>query len=118
MKKKKQTKKFNKVLQFKINLNDSTPKIWRRIVVPKNYSFFDLHCAIQDAMGWTDGHLHGYYVKQEGTPRPSLIELLNPEGDLWGMDEASDERKEKISDYFGKQIKQCRYMYDFAIAHK
>jgi hypothetical protein len=28
--------------------------------VPQRYSFWDLHVAIQDAMGWLDYHLHEF----------------------------------------------------------
>jgi hypothetical protein len=28
--------------------------VWRRMQVPEAYSFWDLHVAIQDAMGWLD----------------------------------------------------------------
>ena len=45
-------KKFNKVYQFKISLKEIKPPIWRRIQVPDTYSFWDLHVAIQDSMGW------------------------------------------------------------------
>jgi hypothetical protein len=34
--------------------------VWRRIQVPERYSFWDLHVAIQDAMGWLDYHLHEF----------------------------------------------------------
>ena len=42
------------VYQFKITLQGIQPVIWRRIQVPTNYSFWDLHVAIQDSMGWLD----------------------------------------------------------------
>jgi hypothetical protein len=100
-----------KVFQLKITLNDSTPKVWRRILVSADYSFFDLHCAIQDAMGWVDYHLHNFYIAQKGTLVPITIELPNPEIESYG--DELDERKEKIADYFGVQVKQCRYCYDF-----
>ena len=45
-------KRFDKVYQFKLTLQGIRPPIWRRIQVPGNYSFWDLHVAIQDAMGW------------------------------------------------------------------
>jgi len=54
------TKKFEQVYQFKITLGDIEPEIWRRIQVPENYTFWDLHVAIQDAMGWFDCHLHEF----------------------------------------------------------
>lgn len=50
------------VYQFKIELIDTLPDIWRRIQVPENYSFWDLHVAIQDAMGWLDYHLHEFRI--------------------------------------------------------
>ena len=46
------------VFQFKITLQDIKPAIWRRIQISDLCSFWDLHVAIQDAMGWTDSHLH------------------------------------------------------------
>ena len=33
-----------------------------RIRVPASYSFWDLHVAIQDSMGWLDYHLHEFRV--------------------------------------------------------
>ena len=54
--------KFDHVLQFKIALKGLKPPIWRRIQIPCTYSFWDLHVAIQDAMGWTDSHLHQFNV--------------------------------------------------------
>ncbi|HNQ44637.1 MAG TPA: plasmid pRiA4b ORF-3 family protein [Candidatus Cloacimonadota bacterium] len=54
--------KFKNVYQFKITLLNVKPQIWRRIQVPETYRFWDLHCAIQDAMGWEDCHLHEFRV--------------------------------------------------------
>lgn len=54
-----------KVYQFKITLSDSKPPIWRRIQVPEDYTFFELHVAIQVwielpyrfELGWISGNL-------------------------------------------------------------
>ena len=51
------TGQFDQVYQFKITLKSAKPPIWRRIQVPETYTFWDLHVAIQDAMGWRDYHL-------------------------------------------------------------
>ncbi len=48
------------VHQFLIVLSGTEPLVWRRIQVPAKYSFWDLHVAIQDAMGWLDYHLHEF----------------------------------------------------------
>lgn len=106
--------KDNTVMQFKITLNDFTPKIWRRIIAPSAYSFFDFHCAIQDAFGWTDLHLHSFYIAQKGTARLISIQFPDPDNDFpIREDDDLDERKEKIADYFGVRVKQCQYTYDF-----
>jgi hypothetical protein len=51
-----------KVLQFRIELLEIPKPIWRVIQVPARYTFWDLHVAIQDAMGWEDRHLHQFEV--------------------------------------------------------
>ena len=103
-----------KAMQFKITLNASTPKIWRRILVPANYSFFDLHVAIQGAMGWTDSHLNAFYLEFGAKKKERItIQYPNPEYDDFFGDPPLDEREEKIADYFGTRMKQCIYAYDF-----
>lgn len=47
-------------LLFRIVLRHVQPQVWRQIWVPARYSFWDLHVAIQDAMGWLDCHLHEF----------------------------------------------------------
>ena len=46
------------VLQFRVELLGIDPPIWRRIQVRGDASLWDLHVAIQDAMGWLGYHLH------------------------------------------------------------
>ena len=46
------------VLQFRIELPGVEPRIWRQVEVPDDYSFWDLHVALQDVMGWRDIHPH------------------------------------------------------------
>lgn len=53
---------MNKVLQFKVSLVYSVPEIWRRIQISDKCTFWDLHVAIQDSMGWEDYHLHQFVV--------------------------------------------------------
>ena len=108
------SKVFNSVLQFKITLNDSTPRVWRRILVPSDYTFFDLHCALQNIMGWFDGHLHAFYIEERGGKNRITIQFPQPDDrDAYMLGETRDERAERIADYFGKKIKQCVYCYDF-----
>ena len=58
-----------RVYQFKLLLLAVAPPVWRRIQVPETYSFWDLHVALQDAMGWLDYHLHLFRVTKPVTGR-------------------------------------------------
>ncbi|MFO8032764.1 MAG: plasmid pRiA4b ORF-3 family protein, partial [Desulfohalobiaceae bacterium] len=51
------------IYQFYIRLQEIEPPIWRRIQVPDTYTFWGLHVAIQDAMGWLDYHLHAFRLR-------------------------------------------------------
>lgn len=102
------------IYQFKIVLKYSDPLIWRRIQVPAGYTFWALHCAIQDAMGWSDSHLHGFrFVNKKNNYRTINIGLPLPDDDVECMENLIDERTARIADYFGKISKQCAYEYDF-----
>ncbi|MBL3507795.1 plasmid pRiA4b ORF-3 family protein, partial [Klebsiella pneumoniae] len=44
--------------QLKITIRDSKPPIWRRVLVPEQIPFSELHAVIQLAFGWNDEHLY------------------------------------------------------------
>ncbi len=73
-------KKFDQVYQFKISLRGIKPPIWRRIQVPETYSFWDLHVAIQDSMGWSDCHLHQFEMFSPSTGMNIKIGIPDEEG--------------------------------------
>ncbi len=93
-------RKYEKVYQFKIILQGIKPPIWRRIQVPENYTFWDLHVAIQDARGWTDTHLHNFVIKNPLTGRREEIGI--PDDDFHDM-RISPGWKKKIANYFSNQ---------------
>lgn len=95
--------------QFMIVLKDIRPTIWRRIQVPGFYSFWDLHVAIQDAMGWLDCHLHEFRVRDPFTGGEVILSFA---------EECSIEDRKAladylvpISEYFGGE--PVEYLYDF-----
>lgn len=104
-------KKDSSVYQLKVTLSGSHPPIWRRILILSDVSFFDLHVAIQDAMGWFDSHLHQFFV---GSPygRDSLC-LSYPYADLEPLEETKDERHEKLFKHLHKEDQRVYYEYDF-----
>ena len=99
---------FKKVYQFKISLKGIQPAIWRQIQVSENYSFWDLHVAIQDVMGWLDYHLHLFRITEPtsnetheiGIPDEYELNFL-PSWEL------------AISDYFALENNSAEYEYDF-----
>jgi len=62
--------------QYKVALGDISPTIWRRIQVPEKYSFWDLHVAIQDSIGWLDYHLHAYRFPETDGSAPWRLDYL------------------------------------------
>lgn len=91
--------------------------------MPDSYNFFELHSAIQDAMGWNDSHLHSFTVDQRGKQKSKsassaglvqTISLPNPEfdDDVFANDD-KDELQEIIGNWFGKVTQQCVYTYDY-----
>ncbi len=102
-------KKFDQVYQFKITLRDIKPPIWRRIQVPETYTFWDLHVAIQDAMGWSDYHLHEFEMVNSSTDLKVNIGI--PDEDFGR--EILPGWKQKIADYFSVENRSADYTYDF-----
>ncbi|MFH1251576.1 MAG: plasmid pRiA4b ORF-3 family protein [bacterium] len=101
-----------RVYQIKITLKDIDPPVWRRIIVPDSYSFWDLHCAIQDALGWWDYHLHEFRIPLKAL---GIVERIGLPFD----DDFDDEPGPKpgwqlrISDYLMEVGERMEYEYDF-----
>lgn len=102
----------SKIYQFKISLKGIKPKIWRRIQVPGKYSFYELHAAIQDAMGWSNCHLHEFTMKIPTTGQRISIGSPSPD-DLGFGPETIPEENAKIARYFVSAKTKATYLYDF-----
>lgn len=105
------TTKITNIYQFKITLIGTNPPIWRRIQVPEEYSFWDLHVAIQDAMGWDDCHLHQFIIITPGTNERTLIGI--PQDDFGSDLGIIPEWKTKMTKFFSLNHKTVTYEYDF-----
>jgi hypothetical protein len=106
-------RKIDRVYQFKVTLNDIRPPIWRRIQVPETSTFWDLHVAIQDAMGWLDYHLHEFTVCNPPTGRKHAIGIPGDEDFYPGEKRVYAGWRRKIADYFSVQNAKAEYVYDF-----
>ena len=104
--------KSDHVMQFKVTLTGIRPPIWRRILVPCDYSFWDLHVAIQDAMGWMDCHLHQFEVTIPLTTETVLVGIPLEE-DMLDGDSVAPGWNLPIAALFTLFNRKASYEYDF-----
>ncbi|MGB9430132.1 MAG: plasmid pRiA4b ORF-3 family protein [Gammaproteobacteria bacterium] len=50
------------VLEIGVQLQYIEPPVWRRLRIRSGATLADLHDAIQAAMGWTNSHLHEFFI--------------------------------------------------------
>jgi hypothetical protein len=98
------------IFQFKITLTRIEPAIWRRIQVPAKYSFWDLHVAIQDSMGWLDSHLHSFSLRPKH--KRESIQIGIPDED-WDEIPVLAGWQVPINDYLYDPGQSMQYLYDF-----
>lgn len=60
------------VLQLQIVLKDVAPKVWRRVLVPADAGLDLVHLVLNEAMGWTNSHLHQFEIAARSFGDPSL----------------------------------------------
>lgn len=97
--------------QFLVVLGGTMPLVWRRIQVREPYMFWDLHVAIQDAMGWTDSHLHEFLVHDRRSGVAVRIGLPDPDEPVRESVLAGWEVP--VSAYVGPGSPPALYTYDF-----
>jgi hypothetical protein len=111
------------VLNVKLELINH--KVWRRIIVPKQITFPDLHETLQIVFGWKDCHLHEFSIlagrpiglnsKKDKEERKPILILVCDEAIFSYGNSNSDvamrlEAGEKVIDYLPAEI---IYKYDF-----
>jgi hypothetical protein len=104
----KRQKPTDLLYQLKTTLIDAQPAIWRRIQV-KDCTLDKLHEHIQTAMGWTNSHLHQFFVDGQLYGDPELMEENFQELNY------RDSTITLLSSILPKDDKrfQFRYEYDF-----
>ncbi|XP_050435282.1 uncharacterized protein LOC126842375 [Adelges cooleyi] len=98
------------VFQFRVSLLNNEFEVWRSVQMPSDFTFHDLHAAIQFAMDWEgvdkDNHFFEAIDNLDGTthtigsPGPCVF----------------DERTVKLSDYFLEVNDSANYYYDYDTA--
>jgi hypothetical protein len=89
---------------LKVELLDVKPPVWRRIGVVSDIKLNKLHQVIQEAMGWTDSHLHDFRIN-------GVNYGPNSDEDFCEM-EQDDESKARLGDLVDEGAK-FDYHYDF-----
>ena len=102
---------FENVLFVRIELKGT--KVWRRILVPEISTFWDLHVAIQDSMGWTDSHLHEFRIHPKG--KKEFVRIGIPSEDDLGFGWiVLPGFEEIVTDHLSMNgLKNMFYVYDF-----
>jgi hypothetical protein len=90
-----------RIYQLKVTLRGVRPPIWRRILVPSHITLGELHEVLQNAMGWTNSHLHEFVVGKRSFGPPVM-----------GL-EAEDESGVRLDEWLAKPKDQMTYVYDF-----
>jgi hypothetical protein len=101
---KRATKKPAAVFRLHIELEDVSPPVWRKLLVPSNITLADLHTALNEVMGWTNSHLHQFILRDRrfgDVTMPDSEEL-----------ELEDERKVRLDALVGER-QSIGYEYDF-----
>jgi hypothetical protein len=97
--------------QFKIQLsNISDPPVWRRLMVPEQFTFLRFHKVIQAAFGWDNYHLFQFSPKGYGS-QPNIAIPLE-EDDFFG-EEKINASKIKLHAIFTTPKQKYMYIYDF-----
>ncbi|WP_088655827.1 plasmid pRiA4b ORF-3 family protein [Geofilum rhodophaeum] len=96
---------MKKVFQIQISLKGVKPRVWRRVLVPSDVLLSDFHRIIQMSMGWTDTHLHQFYIKGllYGSPMEDDLDDFGVE-DYTGL---------KLNAFLKKEKDKLQYDYDF-----
>jgi len=95
------------IYQFKVNLKESKPPIWRRFQVSGNVTLHRLHLILQDVMGWTNSHLYRFDIGGIQYSIPDPVE------DDFNELHFVDSRRTKLSKVAPREKARFTYEYDF-----
>lgn len=91
------------IYQFRVILEGISPLIWRRLLVPGDYSIADLRYILQIAFDWDNVHLHRFeiYSKEYGITYAG------------GMSFSDNPHKVRLADFKFRRGEKFLYEYDF-----
>lgn len=91
------------IYQFRVILEGISPLVWRRLLVPGDYSIANLHYILQIAFDWGNVRLHRFeiYSKEYGI------------GYAGGMSFSDNPHKVRLADFKFRRSEKFLYEYDF-----
>jgi hypothetical protein len=95
------------IYRIKVTLQDTHPPIWRRLLVPSSLTLAQLHDVLQAAMGWTDSHLHRFYIGRR------RYGVLDPDERLFDELGYIDENRVRLFEVLRGAGAKALYTYDF-----
>lgn len=93
--------------QIVIELKNSKPRIWRRILINYDMLLPNFHEVIQIVMGWYNSHLH-QFIKNN-----TFYMEKHPEDGFWEEMDNVDYSNIKINNLLKKENDKIIYEYDF-----
>ena len=100
------------ILQLRVELLLMPLPVWRRILVPGHYSFWDLHVAIQDALGWEDRHLHQFTLDDPITAERVRLGIPD-DSEFYGVSEVLPGWEHRVTRFMKPDALPALYTYDF-----
>lgn len=98
-----------KAYQLKVQIKDSHPPIWRRIIVPSGITFEELAEILNVTMGWIGIHLHSFEFFRLGIS----VEMKADEWDFFeDMENESLDEEKTIIDTLLEKTSTFTYVYD------
>ena len=100
------------IYQIKVNLQNTKPPIWRRLLVRSTVKLGILHYILQTSMSWMGGHLHdfeqdGIRYENKASTDITYIDKMDTNA------EVMDEEKVSLSQLLHTVKDRLNYTYDF-----
>ena len=97
-----------------IGLNGTEPMVWRRVQVPESYTCYDLHVAIQDAMGRQDYHLFEFRkAHSRRSPDYRVVSVFDEPENMPSDIKCEYATEVPIKKFLAKENDRVLYIYDF-----
>jgi hypothetical protein len=95
------------IFVFRIVLEDSAPRIWRKLRVPGYFTLADFHQALQIVFGWTNSHIHSFTIG------PVEYMMDSEAGQDFYDEDACSEDDYCLDDLDFREKQVFSYLYDF-----